>query len=276
MNPIVSPDWLAARLKEPDLRILDADWYLPAEGTTGAAEYAREHLPGAVFFDIDAIADKSTDLPHMLPSAERFAEMVGALGVGAGDRIVVYDHYGLRSAARAWWMFRVMGHSEVFVLDGGLPRWKAEGHPVTDHPAVPVDRTFEARLDPRLVKSWTEVRAALATGGQVVDGRAPDRFAGSAPEPRPGLRAGHMPGALNLPFAGVLKDGSMRNPAEIEAVFKAAGVDIDQPVTTSCGSGIVACVLALGLARTGRWDAAVYDGSWTEWGGRRDTEVVTG
>lgn len=276
MDPVVSTHWLADRLKEPDLRIVDAAWYMPGDERDGPAEYAREHVPGAVHFDIDAVADQANPLPHMLPSAAAFAEAVGALGISAGDRIVVYDHLGLFSAPRVWWMFRAMGHGEVYVLDGGLPRWKAEGRPVTDHPAVPALRAFEARYDPALVHGLEEVRAALASGAQVLDARSAERFSGAAPEPRPGLRSGHMPGAYNLPSTAVVRDGALLPADELAATFVAAGIDAAQPVVTTCGSGVSAAILALALARLGHWRTPVYDGSWTEWAGRSDTAVVTG
>lgn len=275
MDPIVSCAWLADRLKEPDLRIIDAAWYMPGDALSGAAEYAREHIPGAVHFDIDAIADQTSDLPHMLPTATDFAEAVSALGVSSGDRIVVYDHLGLFSAPRVWWMFRTMGHSEVYVLDGGLARWKAEGHAVTDDRTVSVWRAFEARYDAALVRGIEEVRAAIAAGGQILDARSAERFSGAAPEPRAGLRAGHMPGACNLPWQAIVKEGSLLAAADLIAAFKAAGIDVARPVITTCGSGVSAAILALALARLGRWRTPVYDGSWTEWGGRPDTEVAT-
>jgi len=275
VDPIVSSAWLADRLKEPDLRIVDAAWYMPGDERTGAGEYAREHVPGAVHFDIDAICDRSSDLPHMLPSPAAFAEAAGALGVSAGDRIVVYDHLGLFSAARVWWMFRAMGHSEVYVLDGGLPRWKALGHDVTDHPAVCVGRVFEARYDGGLVHDLDQVRAALEAGAQVLDARAADRFSGAVPEPRAGLRSGHMPGARNLPWQGVVKDGSLLPVEDLRTAFEQAGIDVARPVVTTCGSGVSAAILALALACLGHWRTPVYDGSWTEWGGRSDTEVAT-
>lgn len=274
MNPLVSPAWLADRLKEPDLRILDADWYLPGDGRDGPTEYAREHIPGAVHFDIDRIADPSTRLPHMLPSPEAFADAVGSLGVSEGDRIVVYDHLGLFSAPRVWWMFRAMGHSEVFVLDGGLPRWKAEGHPVTNSSVTAEKRAFIAHYAQNLVLDFEQVRQALAAGRQVLDARSPERFSGSAPEPRPGLRAGHMPGATNLPWQSLVKGGRLLSEDELRHALTEAGVDLDGPVATTCGSGVSACILALALARIGRWDVPVYDGSWTEWGGRPDAPVV--
>ncbi len=275
MNPLVSTDWLADRLKEPDLRVLDAAWYMPNEPTTGRAEYDREHLPGAVFFDIDAVADKTIDLPHMMPSAAAFAEAVGAMGVSAGDRVVVYDHSGLIASARAWWMFRAMGHDEVFVLDGGLPRWKAEGRALTAEAPTPTRQTFEATYRPGLVRDVEQMKRALEAGEQVLDARSAGRFSGRDPEPRAGLPSGHMPGARSLPWQAVTRNGALLPPDELEAAYRAAGADPDRPIIATCGSGVSAAVLALGLARLGRLDGAVYDGSWTEWASRSDTRIVT-
>lgn len=274
MNPLVSTDWLADRLKEPDLRVLDAAWYMPNEPTTGRVEYDKEHLPGAVFFDIDAVADKSIDLPHMMPTAAAFAEAVGAMGVGAGDRVVVYDHSGLIASARAWWMFRTMGHNEVFVLDGGLPRWKAEGRPLTTEAPTPTRQVFEATFHPQLIRTVEQMKQALQAGEQVLDARSPGRFSGKDPEPRAGLSSGHMPGARNLPWQAVTRDGALLPPQELEAVYRTAGVDPDRTIIGTCGSGVSAAVLALGLARLGKLDGAVYDGSWTEWASRSDTQIV--
>jgi thiosulfate/3-mercaptopyruvate sulfurtransferase len=212
----------------------------------------------------------------MLSSPEAFADAVGRLGIGAGDRIVIYDHMGLLSAGRVWWNFRVMGHDEVFVLDGGLPRWIAEGRPLADGPVTAVTRPFEARFRPELVRSIDQVKAALASGGQVLDARARDRFQGAAPEPRPGLPSGHMPGAFNTPHGELIAGGALKSKAELEALFAGEGVDLDKPIITSCGSGVSAAIIALALARLGHWDAPVYDGSWTEWASRSDTEIVTG
>ncbi|MGA0600547.1 3-mercaptopyruvate sulfurtransferase [Caulobacter sp. KR2-114] len=279
MNPLVSPAWLAEHLADPDLVILDGSWQMPQAGRDPAKEFAEQHIPGARFFDIDAIADHATGLPHMLPSPHEFATAARRLGVEPTSTIVVYDSVGIMSAPRVWWTFRQMGHDRVFVLDGGLKAWLADGRPVeTGWPEPPPHGEFKAHPRPALVRDVAQVKATLQAGdGQVVDARPAARFTGETPEPREGLRSGHMPGARNVPFAAlVTADGTLAEPAAITAAFEAAGVDLKGPITTSCGSGITACVLALGLARIGREDVAVYDGSWTEWGGREDTPVVTG
>jgi thiosulfate/3-mercaptopyruvate sulfurtransferase len=277
-DPLVSTDWLANHLEAPDIKIVDASWYLPAEERDAKAEYAAAHLPGAVFFDIDEIAATDTDLPHMLPLPAKFASRVRKLGLGDGSRIVVYDGWGVRSAARVWWTFRAMGHEDVGVLDGGLPKWIAEGRPTTDRTSVVRERHFTVRFANDLVRDRSQVARALdSRREQVVDARPAARFRGETPEPRPGLKAGHMPGALSIPMSEMLAaDGTMKSRAALAAVFDKAGVDIKQPVVASCGSGITACVLALGLARLGRWRTAVYDGSWADWGAAEGCPVVTG
>jgi thiosulfate/3-mercaptopyruvate sulfurtransferase len=275
-DPIVSTQWLADRLKEPDLRIVDAPFYMPGDPRSARVEFEKEHIPGAVLFDLEEIKDRSNPLPHMLASPEAFAEAVGRLGVSDGDRIVVYDHMGLMSAGRVWWNFRIMGHDEVYVLDGGLPRWIAEGRPLASGPVTSVTQTFNARFRPELLRDIDQVKAALASGGQVLDARARDRFQGSASEPRPGLPSGHMAGAFNTPHAELVAGGALRSKADLLALFQAEGVDLDRPIVTSCGSGVSAAIIALALARLGRWDAPVYDGSWTEWAAQPDAEIATG
>jgi len=277
-DPLVSTAWLADHLGAPDVRVVDASWYFPHEEKDPLEQFKLAHIPGAVFFDIDEIADEKSDLPHMLPSPVKFASRVRKLGLGDGARIVVYDQLGLRSAARVWWSFRAMGHEDIVVLDGGLPKWIAEGRPVDDGPALPRDRHFTARYSNDLVRDLGQVKRALASGKeQLVDARSAARFSGEAPEPRDGVRGGHMPGAFNVPSSAILApDGTVKTPAQLTELFKEAGVDLNRPIITTCGSGITAAILSLALARIGKDRTPVYDGSWTEWGAREDTEVVTG
>lgn len=278
-DALVSTDWLARHLSAPDVRVVDGTYIIPPTTRDARKEFLDRHIPGGVFFDIDDIADSSTDLPHMLPPPEKFASKVRKLGLGDGNRIVVYDTHGMVSAARVWWMFRVFGHRDVAVLDGGLPKWLKEGRPVDDGAPRPLERHFTARVDRTLVRDLGQVKGSLdSKREQVVDARSAGRFKGVDPEPRAGLRGGHMPGALNVPYTNLLDPESKTFlPAEkLRDTFRAAGVDLKKPVVTSCGSGVTACVLALGLYLLGRDDVAVYDGSWTEWGGRSDTPVVTG
>jgi len=277
-DPLVSSAWLAERLGSNEIAVVDATWFMPGDGRTGRQAYAEGHIPGAVFFDIDEIADKSAGLPHMLPTDKAFAEAAGALGLRRDLITVVYDGQGIFSAPRVWWTLRVMGFPEVFVLDGGLLKWRAEGRPLEAALPHPEPTSIEPAFDPSLVRDLESVRATLAShDAQIVDARPGPRFRGEVPEPRAGLRGGHMPGALNVPFGGLINaDGAMKSADDLRAAFKAAGVDLDSPLVTSCGSGVSAAVLALALARLGREDVAVYDGSWTEWGGRADTPVVTG
>ena len=278
-GPLVDVDWLAARLGEPTLHVVDATWYMPAENRPGRDEFRKAHIPGAVFFDIDEIADRSSDLPHMLPPPDAFADAAARLGLSADEAVVVYDGQGVFSAPRVWWTLRVMGFSKVAVLDGGLPAWRAAGHPVEsgDPAEMAAPKPKSARFRPELVRNLDQVQATLESGSaQVVDARPAPRFRGEAPEPRPGLRGGHMPGAANLPWSALVADGRVRAPAELDAAFEMVGVSLDHPIVATCGSGVSATVLALGLAILGRDDAAIYDGSWSEWGGRSDTAVVTG
>jgi thiosulfate/3-mercaptopyruvate sulfurtransferase len=277
-DPLVSTAWLAERLDDRAIQVVDATWFMPGEGRVGRDAYAAAHIPGAVFFDIDQIADSKTDLPHMLPDPQDFAEAAGELGLKREATVVVYDGQGIFSAPRVWWSLRAMGFPKVFVLDGGLARWRAEGRALEETPAQPSTTHLQAAFLPGLVRDLDAVRGVLERGeAQVVDARAAPRFRGEAPEPRAGLRSGHMPGACNVPWSGLLnRDGTMKAAPEIRAAFEGAGVDLAQPIVTTCGSGVSAALLALALARLGREDVAVYDGSWSEWGGRADTPVVTG
>jgi len=275
---LVSTDWLAQHLKDPDLRILDASWYLPDAGRDPKAEYDAAHIPGARFFDIDDISDARSDLPHMAPPIEKFMSRLRAMGVGDGHQVVVYDGAGLMSAARVWWLFRLMGKSDIAVLDGGLPAWKAAGHPVEDDLPLLRDRHFTARRDTTKVRDVTQVAAQVKLGQeQIVDARSPARFKGEEEEPRPGLRAGHIPNSLNVYYRDVLtRDGTMKSQDELRTVFQAAGVDLDKPIITTCGSGVTAAILSLALAVIGHRQVALYDGSWAEWGMYPDLKVVQG
>lgn len=275
---LVSTDWLARHLKDPDLRVLDASWYLPSEGRDAKAEYAAAHIPGARFFDIDAIADTRSGLPHMAPSPEMFISRMRAMGIGDGHQVIVYDGAGLFSAARVWWTFRLMGKTDVAVLDGGFPKWRAEGHPVEDMPPALRDRHMTVQRQAGLVKDVTQVAAAAKLGDHtIVDARSPGRFRGEEAEPRPGVRPGHIPGAVNVHYRSLLnEDGTMKSVADLMQIFALAGVDPDKPVITTCGSGVTAAILNLALERIGRRDHALYDGSWAEWGSYGDLKVATG
>ena len=276
---LIETDELARDLGAPDLVIIDATWYMPNEGKDAHAEYLGEHIPGALFFDIDEIADTKSTLPHMLPSPEKFSSRMRGMGVGDGSRIVVYDSRGLYSAARVWWTFRVMGVDDVSVLNGGLPKWRREGLPLER--GAPPNRTtrhFTARRNLELVRDLSDMKALLKDkSAQIIDARAPERFAGKAPEPRAGLRSGHIPGSHNVPFGKLLnQDGTLKSAPELQRLFEQAGVDLNKPVVTSCGSGITASVLALGLAELGHRRTSVYDGSWSEWGADQSLPIETG
>ena len=275
---LVSTDWLGKHLKDPDIRILDGSWYLPGAGRDARAEYDAAHIPGARFFDIDEISDQRSDLPHMAPPVEKFMSRMRAMGVGDGHQVVVYDGSGLSSAARVWWLFRLMGQTNVAVLDGGLPKWQAEEREVEDLPPMVRDRHMTVRVQNSLVRDVTQVSAAAKLGDhEIIDARSPGRFAGTEPEPREGLRAGHIPGSKNVCFKDLLNaDGTMKSVDACRAAFEGAGVDLGKPAITTCGSGVTAAVLALALERMGKSDWALYDGSWSEWGAFPTLPVATG
>lgn len=271
---LVSTDWLSEHLRDRDVIAVDGSYFLPTQPRDAHAEYQSGHIPGAVFFDIEAVSDDSTDLPHMLPGPAHFGKAVGALGIGDGDTVVVYDSVGLYSAARVWWTFRIFGAKKVYILDGGLPKWKSEGRPLEtgDTPRTP--KTFTAEMNVGAVATLDDVRMALADdSAQIVDARSPERFAGTAPEPRPGLRSGHMPRSFNLPYGRLIENGHLAPRERIEAAFKEAGVDLDTPIITSCGSGVTAAILTFALESIGKQPQGLYDGSWAEWGSRPDLPV---
>jgi thiosulfate/3-mercaptopyruvate sulfurtransferase len=277
---IVETEWLAEHLDAPDLVLFDGSTHLPTSGRNARDEYNEQHIPGAMFFDINAIADDKNPLPHMLPPPAKFSSMMKAMGVGDGMRVVVYDSEGLYSAGRVWWMFRTMGYEDVAVLNGGLKKWKAESRATTDEPPrIRTERHFTSRFNAALVRDIDDVKAIVTTGSeQIVDARAAARFRGEVVEPRKGLRSGHMPGAINVPFPTLLQeDGTLKSADELTAAFTQAGLDFQKPVTASCGSGVTAGVIALALAIIGHPDTAVYDGSWSEWGHEdAGTDVITG
>ncbi|EEW24117.1 3-mercaptopyruvate sulfurtransferase [Rhodobacter ferrooxidans] len=275
---LVSTDWLAAHLANPDLRVLDASWYLPDAGRDPRAEYDAGHIPGARFFDLDEISDQRSALPHMAPTPEKFVSRMRALGIGDGHQVVIYDGSGIFSAPRVWWTFRLMGKLDVAVLDGGLPKWRAEGREIEDMPPMVRDRHITVQRQATLIKDVTQVaHAAKLAEAEIIDARPADRFRGDAPEPRPGLRAGHIPGSKNLPAASLVNpDGTLKSPPELRALFEAAGVDLHKPAISSCGSGVTAAVLDLALERIGHRKHALYDGSWAEWGMYDDLKVEKG
>jgi thiosulfate/3-mercaptopyruvate sulfurtransferase len=278
MDPLVSTDWLASEIGKSDLRVVDATLFLPDHGRNARTEFEAAHIPGAVFMDLDEIVDTSSGLPHMLPSPEKFASRMQALGLGDGSRIVVYDNSPLKSAARAWWMLRVFGAHEVAILDGGFAKWQAEDRGVESGKPVVRHRHFTVWQDNSLVRTLDQMVENLKhKGEQVLDARSSGRFEGREPEPRPGLRGGHMPGARNLPYDRLFReDGTWKRGDELQAAFREAGVDLDKPVVTTCGSGVTAAVLAFGMHLLGKKDVALFDGSWAEWGARNETPVVTG
>ena len=279
LNPqaIVSTDWLSNNINNPNLVILDGTYHLPTANRNAAEEFLLKHIESAVFFDIDDIADVDNGLPHMLPSDKVFSDKVGALGINNEKRVVVYDVYGMQSAARTWWMFRFFGHENVSVLDGGLPKWINEGNKISSRPVTPSPTTFVCNRQPRLVKSLNDIKEIVkGEKGQIIDARSLGRFNGTEPEPRPSMRSGHMPGAISLPFTKFLDPESKTyiSNEKINHLIKELNIDLSQPITTTCGSGVTACALALGLFLIGKTDVAVYDGSWSEWGALSDTSIV--
>ncbi len=275
---LVSTTWLAAHLNDPDLRLIDASWYLPSMNRNGRAEYNAAHIAGARFFDIEEISDSRSTLPHMAPPPEKFISKMRAMGVGDGHQVVIYDGIGLFSAPRVWWTFRLMGKTDVAVLDGGFPKWVAEGRPTEDMPTIVRDRHMTVSRQNHLVKDVTQVAHAAKLGhAEIIDARPSARFRGEAPEPRAGLRLGHIPGAKNLPYSMLLNEGgTMKDPSALRAAFAEAGVDLTKPAITSCGSGVTAAILSLALERIGHRDHSLYDGSWAEWGMYDDLDVAKG
>jgi thiosulfate/3-mercaptopyruvate sulfurtransferase len=274
---LVSTDWLAERLRDPHVIAVDGSYFLPTQKRDAQAEYRNGHIPGAVFFDIEAVSDHSTDLPHMLPGQTQFGDVVGKLGIGDGDTVVVYDSVGLFSAARVWWTFRVFGAKSVFILDGGLPKWKAEGRPLETGDTKRPAKRFAAEMNVGAVALLDDMRMAQTDDSiQVVDARSADRFAGRMPEPRPGLRSGHMPRSFNVPYDRLIDNGRLAPRDQVVAAFTDAGVDLDKPIITSCGSGVTAAILTFALESLGKEPKGLYDGSWAEWGSRPDLPIERG
>jgi thiosulfate/3-mercaptopyruvate sulfurtransferase len=271
---LASTDWLAQQLREPNVVAVDGSYFLPTQKRDAHTEYRNEHIPGAVFFDIEAVSDHSTDLPHMLPGPTQFGEVVGGLGIGDGDTVIVYDSVGLFSAARVWWTFRLFGAKRVFILDGGLPKWKAEGRALDSGDTKRTPKKFNAEMNVGAVAMLDDMRMAQTDDSvQIVDARSAERFSGKAPEPRPGLRSGHMPRSFNVPYDRVLENGRLAPREAIAAAFTSAGVNLDKPIITSCGSGVTAAILTFALDSLGKEPKGLYDGSWAEWGSRPDLPI---